>query len=1270
MRLIQSFTPAGLCALLLYVISLEAAGQELPEAASAKLKDLSEKQSAKEKENYAIAVGLATQKNWPLVIEGKGKVARLVGVDAFGFPMYFETVTNEVAAATIGTKKLWIGGSSGLNLSGNSALLKDRLAIWDGGGILDTHQELVGRVTARDAQPTLSDHATHVTGTMIASGVNPWARGMAYGLPGMLSYTFDNHISEMSAAAASLLASNHSYATIAGWRYNSGQSRWEFYGAWGENEDFKFGYYDSQAQMFDSIAQLAPNYLIVNAASNNRNETGPAVGATYWRLNSSGSLVSAGARPDGISSQDGYDQIPTYGTSKNILTVGNVLPIPSGYGKPSDVVLNSSSSVGPTDDGRIKPDIVANGTSVTSTNSTGNSSYVTFTGTSMASPTIAGSVMLLQELYMRKNGNTPAWSSTIRGLVIHTADEATGIPGPDYMHGWGLANIERAALTIDRTSETVIQQRTLNNGGTYTLNVVASGKGPLKVTICWTDPPGPVTTGQPLNNRGRKLVHDLDLRVKRGTRIHQPWKLDVFLPSQAASRGDNDVDNVEVVEIDSTIVGETYAIEVTHKGTLTRTGTQTYSLIASGVGGKAYAASAATSSAGSRIDSLSFGTIRNQNPTGCKTYSDFRTIAGNVEVGSANAFFLKTNSCDATDAGRFAKVYMDFNNDGDFLDAGENVATSASLSNNGTFTGTVNIPNTLAVGTIVPMRVVLSETASAANVNPEGSYTRGETQDYQLTISAPSNDAAAGLVEYPESGECANPAKYVTVMLRNTGATAKNRIPVEVEVRNGATVVATLRDTCRLSLNAQSEAMFTLQTPFNMEGGKTYTFYTRVNMAGDQLPANNEFVSQITTTAPGASPTTLSAVVCNGQEVLMKGTIPGATADDKLTWFSAPTSLVPFALSTSGSVVTTSNITSDKKYYVSRNEFTGKVGPANKLVYPSGGYNEFNGNFVRFSNTVPMLLESVRMYTASPGNINIIFADLAQEPNAQGQYSYYNRGSLKFPVTNSRPVVQGGAVTENNANDPGQVYNLNFAVVEPGNHILIMQATDGANVFRNNSIPLPGPYPQRLNGGSDAFAITGNGVTPPSDPNNFYYFYYDIKVSPLIGCPSPRVTVTAPNNVIPTIAQNGNVLTSSSGVNNQWRLNGADIPGANNQQYTANVNGLYRVAVTDDLGCVGVSNELNVVLTSINNVDPARIGLVLAPNPNKGAFSLRFRVTGREDLNISILNVSGQQVYRRTYDRFSGTFNEYVSLKDVPPGVYMLRINHGNDYYVRRILIN
>jgi hypothetical protein len=376
----------------------------------------------------------------------------------------------------------------------------------------------------------------------------------------------------------------------------------------------------------------------------------------------------------------------------------------------------------------------------------------------------------------------------------------------------------------------------------------------------------------------------------------------------------------------------------------------------------------------------------------------------------------------------------------------------------------------------------------------------------------------------------------------------------------------------------------------------------------------------------------------------------------------------PFATSTSGGIVNTTNITADKKYYVSKDEIRGSVGPTSKMDFASGGYNTFSGNYVKFTNTVPILIESVKMYTANPGSMNIIYADLASETSTG--YTYYNRGSRSFKVTNSRPTASPGALNENNINDRGYVYNLNLMVMEPGSHILIMQCSDGASVYRNNGIPAgQNPYPAKLNGSSDAFAITGNGVQAPSDPNSFYYFFYDMKVSTLTGCPSPRVQVSAANNVLPTITQNGNLLTSSYTTGNQWKLNGSDISGATTQQHTAVESGLYRVANTDDLGCVGLSSERNVIVTAVNNVDPAKIGLLLAPNPNRGRFNVIFRVNGREKLDIAVLNMTGQQVYKKTYDRFSGEFNDQIELKDAPSGVYMLKITHGNDHYIRRIVV-
>ena len=133
-------------------------------------------------------------------------------------------------------------------------------------------------------------------------------------------------------------------------------------------------------------------YLMTKSAGNSRSQTGPSPGTFYLLRNTRDSSSVARAK------NDGYDIISTTGNAKNILTVGAAelsTQVPM-YGK--DVLLSDFSCWGPTDDGRIKPDVVGIGTDVLSTSNTGNSSYTTLSGTSMASPQVAGSLFLLQQL--------------------------------------------------------------------------------------------------------------------------------------------------------------------------------------------------------------------------------------------------------------------------------------------------------------------------------------------------------------------------------------------------------------------------------------------------------------------------------------------------------------------------------------------------------------------------------------------------------------------------------------------------------------------------------------------------------------------------------------------------------------------------------------------------------------------------------------------------------------------------------------------------------
>jgi hypothetical protein len=1222
-----------------------------------------------ENERYERAMKLAVQKGWSLNIkDDKGNTAKLVGVDDKGFPMYVETQSNLVAASTIGTNKLWSGGSSGLNLNGSNVLLLNKLGIWDGGQINQTHVEFGNRITPKDNANSVDGHATHVAGTLIASGVNPAAKGMANGIPGIWAYDFTNHLAEMAVASQSLIVSNHSYGSISGWRFNSGQSRWEFWGAPGALEDWKFGAYSTEAALWDSIAYFAPNYLIVKSAGNNRNEKGPALGTTFWRQNESNQWINAGARGADISDQTEFDLLPTYSTSKNILTVGNAALVPGGYTRPEDVTLSASSSVGPTDDGRIKPDIVAPGIGINSTYNSSNTGYATLSGTSMSSPTIAGSAILLQELFLQKFNNRFAWSSTIKGLIIHTADKASTIPGPDYKNGWGMANIARAASVLNNNKNNLVVEQNLKNDSTFSIKVVASGKGPLAATICWNDPAGQPVTTNTLDDATPKLVNDLDIRITQGNKTFFPWKLNGLSPLNPATRADNIVDNVEKIEVDSVLLGETYTITVKHKGKFTYgDSTQNFSLIVSGVGGNSYVASAPTSGTGAYIDSLSFGGLKLKFKDTCQTYSDKRMLKGLIESGGSDTLYLRARSCDNTNNIRYVKVFIDTNNDGDFTDTGELIATSGTLQNDSIFKAPVNIPNGLAIGDNLLMRVIIAETTDPGSILPSGSYTKGETQDYTLQVTLPSRDLGINELVYPLGGECADATQYVTIEIKNSGSKELRNIPLSVDVKESGNTIKAITGNFVGPLAPGATSEYTFQTPFVMKENARYTFDVKSGLTTDQNADNNAIITEVSASGAGAPLTSLQALICNNNAALLKGPV---TEGNYISWFSTDTATTPLAVTANNIVFNTSTITADKKYYAARNSLSGSVGPKDKLDFPSGGYNQFNGNFVRFSNTAPMVIESVKMFIGNPGKIKIIYADIANEPG-DGTYSYFIRDERTFTVTNSRPVAQSGPLSENDPNDKGMVFNLNFGVFDPGSHILIMQCTEGATVYRNNALTST-PYPLKVNGTNSAFTITGNSVNPSSgsDPSQFYYFFYDMKVS-LLGatCPSPKVSVTAINNTIPTITKNGDTLVSSLATGNQWQLNGIDIPGERSQKIKVTQSGKYRTIVQDEFRCESISTEMDVTVTAIINIEPERIGFTVAPNPNNGSFLLNFKVEGREDLGVAVLNAAGQEIYRQTKPKFSGTFRETIRLNKSQPGVYMIKVSHGLNQYMKRMVV-
>ena len=509
-------------------------------------------------------------------------VPRKVKIDKFttyelqsvknGIPKYYIT-HNLYAAKTAGTNELWTGGMLDLNLTGSSI----NIAMWDDASVLSTHQEFNGRVNNLDFG-TSSSHATHVAGTIIARGFDHDASGMAFEST-LDSYDWNNDLSELAQAAEDgLLISNHSYGPANGWLWNLyGDNKWVWMGDPNidENEDYKFGFYNDESRSWDLLANNAPNLLIVKAAGNDRSDLGPDEGESYWMFGNSPYLDDTPRSHDGD-----YDCISGSALSKNVLSVGAVEDLPWGYENPGDIIMSSFSSWGPTDDGRIKPDLVADGVALFSTDNISNDSYVAVSGTSSASPSAAGSLALLQEHYQNLN-NQPMKASTLKAIAIHTAKEAGFTNGPDYKYGWGLLDTKVAAelISYDQDYEDSIQEIELLDGQNITIPISSSGLSPIKATIVWNDPAGSPVEAQ-INPQNPMLINDLDIRISRvdDNQIFYPWVMQNN-PQLGATQGDNIVDNVEQILINNPSAGD-YILNISHKDDLLN-GSQNLSLIIS-----------------------------------------------------------------------------------------------------------------------------------------------------------------------------------------------------------------------------------------------------------------------------------------------------------------------------------------------------------------------------------------------------------------------------------------------------------------------------------------------------------------------------------------------------------------------------------------------------------------------------------------------------------------------------------------------------------------
>ena len=494
----------------------------------------------------------ARQLGVPLRIDGPDHKVSIL-YDFRGDQPVYRTTLNKNAAISTGANLL---APAPYSLDGTGL----KVGVWDGDPILGTHQELTGRVTRKDTTASIAagDHATHVAGTIGATGVDINAKGMSPKIK-IDSYEWTSDYAEMTAAgaatagdAASLPLSNHSYGVTA--------------------VTADMGRYETEANAVDAVAASLPYYLIFWAAGNEQTDL-PAKG--------------------------GYQSITFDGLGKNIMTIGAADDAVSGglrsFTPPPAAAFPAIayfSSLGPCDDGRIKPDIVANGVNLYSSVATSATAYDgTYSGTSMATPNAMGSAALLVQLYAREFSGQRMRASMLKALLIETADDI-GTAGPDYKFGWGLMNVKAAADLIvahksSLAAPKMIEGQITNTNKIFTHTFTWDGVSPIRATLCWTDPAGTAQTAA--DSRTPNLKHNLDTKITApdSTTVYQPYVMPFVgtwttaSMASAATKGKNNVDNVEQVYLAAPTQAGTYTVTVSLDGTLS-TSTQAYSLVISG----------------------------------------------------------------------------------------------------------------------------------------------------------------------------------------------------------------------------------------------------------------------------------------------------------------------------------------------------------------------------------------------------------------------------------------------------------------------------------------------------------------------------------------------------------------------------------------------------------------------------------------------------------------------------------------------------------------